>query len=432
MRATIEWSYELLTEDERRLLGRLSVFENGWTLESAEEICGGEIEVLDTLSTLVEHSLVTPTTALSSGPRFRMLEMIRAFAHDRLEDSGELPEMCSRHLGHFAALSKEGGPALQSPQHVVWLERLSPEWGNLRAAWSYALNVGDYDRAVDIGSCMYVLAWSLGRLRELLPLMDRSYELRSSLHGDQLGQLLLGEAATHYTIGDRVSAERFLDEFDAARDKIDLPPVEGAALLYRAFLASDRGDIEEVRRRLDAAEQVLGDAGDLWTLGFCRSTRGTHAMAEGRFERALQFHAEALELAAKSGNEVLAMQSRVMEAVSWLELGNTAEAVSALKDSLVYLDRYPYSELSVYAYEAAAAVAFVGGDLEVSGQLIGAADMVRATTAVIVWGFLRAEREAFLAGVESTLGQMEFERLRSEGASLSPPQATALVRALVE
>src|SRR5207302_5454030 len=125
LRATIEWSYELLSKEEKALFARLSVLAGGRTLEAAEEVAEAH---LDTLGSLVDKSLVRHTNE-----RFWMLETIREYAAERLEESGEAEELRHRHAENFLALAEEAYPNLKgSPK--VWLERLEAEHDNLRAA----------------------------------------------------------------------------------------------------------------------------------------------------------------------------------------------------------------------------------------------------------------------------------------------------------
>ena len=149
MRATLEWSHELLSEPERVLFRRLSVFAGGWTLEAAEEVCSGEgieeSEVLDVLSELVERSLVVAEAGQEEVPRFRMLEPIRQYGQELLEESGESEALRSRHAAYYLKLA-EGADAEEAQSEfrrarpAAWLERMEAEHANLRAALSWSLD----------------------------------------------------------------------------------------------------------------------------------------------------------------------------------------------------------------------------------------------------------------------------------------------------
>ncbi|MGE7386873.1 AfsR/SARP family transcriptional regulator [Streptomyces sp. NPDC004126] len=136
LRAVIDWSWELLTPPERTLLGRLSVFAGGFTLESAESVCAGAgtpaDEVLDLLGRLVDRSLVVP--AAGAATRYRMLESVLAYSRERLDETGTAADVRHRHALHFTELAEQAAPLLRGPAQRQWLHRLDAESPNLRAA----------------------------------------------------------------------------------------------------------------------------------------------------------------------------------------------------------------------------------------------------------------------------------------------------------
>ena len=151
LRAAIDWSYNLLSESERVLLNRLSVFMGGWTLPAAEAICADEgmeeYEILDTLTQLVEKSLVVAEGA-SSGKevggkkRYSLLETVRQYGRDKLLESGEGEGLRGRHLDWFLELAEQAEPELLGPDQMEWTDRLEVEHDNLRAALEWALGSG--------------------------------------------------------------------------------------------------------------------------------------------------------------------------------------------------------------------------------------------------------------------------------------------------
>jgi predicted ATPase len=137
--ATIGWSHDLLTEDERRLYRRLSLFAGGWTLEAAERVCGpddsGDSEVLDLLTRLVDKSMVITEGGASGVERYRLLETLRQYAQERLAESGEGDAMRDRHFEYYLALVTTAHVQVAVPrQRDGWLHRLDADVDNLRAA----------------------------------------------------------------------------------------------------------------------------------------------------------------------------------------------------------------------------------------------------------------------------------------------------------
>jgi predicted ATPase len=162
LRATMEWSYELLSESERTLLRRLSVFAGGWTLEAAEEVCGGEglgearvsnPPVLDLLTQLVDKSLVL-VSQQDGDARYRLLETVRQYASEKLDGSGEAEKLRGRHAAWFLALAERAEPHLKGRRQLEWLGRLETEHENLRSAMRWLIDEGEVETAVR-------LAWAL-------------------------------------------------------------------------------------------------------------------------------------------------------------------------------------------------------------------------------------------------------------------------------
>jgi len=146
LRATIEWSYELLQEEEKRLFARLAIFAGGCTLEAAEEVALAD---LDTLQSLVNKSLVRHT-----GERFWMLETIREYAAEQLKDSSEAEMLQRRHAEHFLALGEEAEPFTSVEYSGEWIERLEREHDNLRAALDHLAASGEHELGLQLAGAL--------------------------------------------------------------------------------------------------------------------------------------------------------------------------------------------------------------------------------------------------------------------------------------
>jgi predicted ATPase/DNA-binding SARP family transcriptional activator len=148
LRASIDWSYNLLSEPERVLLRRLSVFAGGWRLQAAEQVCADPSEtqnaiqegnVLELLSGLVDKSFVAPIRTRSGRNRFQMLETVRQYAHEKLFESGEAQAMRDRHLGYYLELVEQQAPKIRGPEQLQRLDQFERELDNLRLAMEWGL-----------------------------------------------------------------------------------------------------------------------------------------------------------------------------------------------------------------------------------------------------------------------------------------------------
>lgn len=166
LRALIDWSYDILSQNERLLLRRLSIFAGGWTLEAAETVCAGEgiesYEVLELLSQLVNKSLaIVIETSQPMGyarspqesSRYRMLETIRQYAREKLLEAGEGEEIRNSHFDYYLQMGEKIVPELFGPKELVWMVWLDQEWDNLRAAVEWSLETRP-DAGLELVNCL--------------------------------------------------------------------------------------------------------------------------------------------------------------------------------------------------------------------------------------------------------------------------------------
>ncbi|HEV2238114.1 MAG TPA: helix-turn-helix domain-containing protein [Ktedonobacterales bacterium] len=184
--ALFEWSHDLLSEAERVLLRRLSVFAGGWSLEAAQAVCGeglGE-DVLETLEHLADKSLIDVATPIDAAEgRYRLLETIRQYARDKLLASGEAEQVRDRHLEHFAQLAEAAEPHLRRAEQMAWVERLEREHDNLRAALTRALETGKRQSALRLAGALSYF-WDLRGHSEGRRWLDDALELDTRQQGE--------------------------------------------------------------------------------------------------------------------------------------------------------------------------------------------------------------------------------------------------------
>ena len=171
LEATIQWSYELLTDEERAVLQRLSVFSGGWTLEAAESVTGdgiliAEEQVLELLSALVNKSLVVVDLQSPAEARYRLLRIVRQYGLERLEDLGEAGSLQTRHLDFFMDLVRKAGTGLRTAQSPYWLKRLDAEQDNLRAALAYGQAADRYGEALELAVGLFWFWQTRGYINE--------------------------------------------------------------------------------------------------------------------------------------------------------------------------------------------------------------------------------------------------------------------------
>ncbi|HVD34439.1 MAG TPA: AAA family ATPase, partial [Rubrobacter sp.] len=158
LKGTLDWSHDLLSEPEKVLFRRHSVFAGGWSLKTAETVVSGdgveEGEVLELLSGLVEKSLVLAEEHEGSGVRYRMLEPVKQYAREKLEEGGESETVLRHHADFFLTLAEQARPVLRGPEDKKWLERLETEHDNMRSALSFALESEEVELALRLAGVL--------------------------------------------------------------------------------------------------------------------------------------------------------------------------------------------------------------------------------------------------------------------------------------
>jgi predicted ATPase/DNA-binding NarL/FixJ family response regulator/transcriptional regulator with XRE-family HTH domain len=225
LRALIDWSYDLLSDPERILLGRLAVFAGGFTLEAAESVCaeGNKNEILDLLSSLVQKSLVL--LKLDDQPRYGLLETIRQYAREKLVESGEADAARDFHLDYFMKFAEATAPKLHGPEQMQALDRLDSELDNVRAALEWSLREGRAEKGLRLAGALAWFwerrgYWSEGRARieRLLNQPDAAPRTLIRANGLVAASLLANSLAAAWVGGSKASHPYLEEAITIARE----------------------------------------------------------------------------------------------------------------------------------------------------------------------------------------------------------------------
>lgn len=355
LRAMIDWSWEPLSGPERSVLRRLAVHAEGCGLEAAEVVCGGEgVEpgtVVDVLGRLVDRSLVVCEHGVL-GPRYRLLESVRAYNLERLAEAGEAERFRSRHARHYTALAGRADPLLRGAGQCHWLETLDAEAANVRTALDTLVRHGAVDDVLRLVTDM-AWYWSLrGRLGEALRSLRAALALPGEadptlraaartwlvgldvLAGGRIDPAVVDEAAAITdaatrsralwflgyvlnTVADLGRAEQLTDQ---ALDGFRLLGDRWGTAAGLADVASQliaRGELARAREAAEESAAIFAGLGDRWGQVQASFVLGTLAEFEGRYADAARLHKESLHRA-----EQLGLWPEVSYQLSWL--GRTA------------------------------------------------------------------------------------------------------------
>lgn len=364
LRATLDWSYELLDAEQRRLLARLAVFAGGCTFGAAEAVCGAE---LDTLQALVERSLVR-----TYGERYSMLPTLREYGLERLEQTGEAEELRRLHARWFVGLVHSEGLDVHAPRTPALLGRVRAERENFRGALEWAAESGDREAVARLVYPLTFYWWeSEGQLQEAGRWVGMALEhLAEYPPWLTVGVL---QAATHLAMsrGDNEQALAFSEQARAILPQVDDPNIVCDVMFSEGVLASQRGDIDYART---ATEDVVRYSREhnLRRLSSGLVNLGDIAIEQGRLDEARALQEEALAcsetptstatcVALINLSEIAALQGRYRDAAS---VGRTALATA--------LDHGDQLRAVGATFHIAWALAELG-ELERSGRLLGTA-----------------------------------------------------------
>jgi predicted ATPase len=300
LRATIDWSHELLEPEERRLFARLSVFAGGWSREAAEAICASDlsIDVLDGLESLLDKSLVRREDMPDDQLRFDMLETIREYAKERLEEDGDAVRVRRLHASYYRNLAEAAEPDLTGPESGRWIEILTRETPNLRMALQWALDSGetsDLEEGLFTAGALWRYWQLTGSLREAAEWLDRLLAHPASAAPTAArAKALRGDGGIEYWRNDMAKSRQLYEQSVAIYRGLDDKAGLAAALNDLAYLPMLAGELELARSMFGEARQLFEAAGDQWQAALAQFNlaslsffTGDHAEARRLMDTAL-------------------------------------------------------------------------------------------------------------------------------------------------
>ena len=429
LRATIDWSYELLDEDEKTLFGRLSVFAGGSTLEAIEEICDpqGELEALEVAGSLLEKSLLRREEGSDGESRFVMLETIQEYAREKLEESGEAEETRRRHAALFVALAERAHPELRGPDQVGWMRRLGRENDNLRAAIVWALSSGEAETAARLCWALWPFWWYRGNHREGRRLAEAALQDGADLPPELRIRATVCAEIMAYGQADNEAVARYAGELlESSRRAGRDPYAEAYANGGLGLVALNRGDLQEATMRLEGALPLFLESGEVWTAAQAHTWMGTVLLLQGDRDGAVARFEEGLALARRIGDRTGIYNALYTLAQVALLGGELEPATSGFVEGMGLSEEMGDLANAAYCLEGLAAVAGARGEAQRSACLFGAAQGLLETIGVPVWTSYKPDRSLYertMADLREALGEAAYQAAFSEGRAMPPERA---------
>jgi len=436
LRNTIEWSYLLLNNDERRLFARLAIFRGRRSLDAIEAICneGLSLPVADCLASLLDKSLVQRTETPAGDARYVLLETLREFAQEQLEASGEFDTLRRTHAAYFAEWAENAEPELRQANQRHWYHLWGMEIDNLRAALASALESGEITVGIRIVSGTTLYWRAFGRqdegirwIQQLLARMDEAppaYHVRLLRSAASLSYYRDKEAALQYSrravqiarrLGDTAQLAAALQSFGSF----------GSSLLETPEAESVAAALREAQGLFEALGDSRGRAFVLNTIGEQARLRGNHAQARRAYEESIAIFEQIGDL------RCLYSELFNLAFVAQHE-GNHQEALQLLFRSLALCQ-----ELGSAADLACELLAFAGllgalGQPVGAARLFGAADASLLQTDTLLDPNDLPEHDRSVVFVRKQIGEEAFAAAWAEGHEMTLDQAIAYIHTLAD
>jgi predicted ATPase/DNA-binding SARP family transcriptional activator len=422
LRATIDWSFELLTADAQRLLTQLSVFAGGFSVDSMTAVAGSEMG-LEQLDTLVTASMVH-----ASDDRYQLLEVMRDYAAERL---GSDLEPRSRHAEHFAGLAATAEQQLSGADQSIWLERLEVERDNLRVALDW-LAAGEDTAAAELhmaaalGRFWYVR----GHIREGMSRLQHAIGRAGRGDDASLAKALRAASALAVIQGDyslaNELATRSLSSYRRLGDRAGV----ARSLNNLGAIQHARGELDVAAATLEECIRECAEVGDDRLLALAQNNCGDAALSQREFDTAAAHFAQSLAILQKLGDSANVARSMYNLGAVAIEQNRLEDAGRLLAQSISLSEQVGDHEDIAWCLIAFAAIASRTQQTHDGARMLGFTVALLDEIGATMKPFERSLYERTREALDSALGSTQFDTAVSEGERLQLSDAVSLASAL--
>jgi len=408
LRATLEWSHSLLSEPERALFRRLSVFVGGFTLEAAEAVCAGkgiaERDVLDLLAALVDKSLVWTDASDPLTLRYGLLETLRQYAVERLMEAAEIDTVLCQHAQQCLEVAEEAEPHLLLASQRPWLDKLEHDLGNFRAALRWSIDVGDADTGVRLAGALYRVWFLRGYVREGRRWLEQVLALPGHAPSGARALAHRGCGLMAYAEGDYAAARAQTEEALRLARELDDKPLICGALNNLAIVLIDQADYQGARAYCEAGLAVARELVGAPYMGILLNNLGVGAVYSGDYAAAIPVLEESLAIAsAERRFELMAWATGNLGNAAYYQ-GDLTTAAARYKQSLRLGVDVGDKRIIAERLEELAWVAAAESRFETAARVFGAAEALRETIGATMPPANRAAYDRALTSTAAHLG----------------------------
>ncbi|MBX3282633.1 MAG: tetratricopeptide repeat protein [Acidobacteria bacterium] len=429
MRGAIAWSYDLLDRDEKQLFTILSVFAGGFTLDLAEAIgADSGIEILDTVSSLLDKNLIERMKRQKDESRFRMLVVVCDFASEQLEKIGAGDEIRERHAALFAEMAERAAPELVGSKGAEWLERLEDEHENLRAALKWTVEFKP-EMALAIVASLQKFWWRRGHLTEGVEWTERILDANGGTADPELlASAYRGISSLLWSRGEFDRAVTYAEMgLKIARQTGNKRLVINA--LHSVGTAKhNQGDFTGAQEFSEKALKMAREEGETFEAAELANALGELARHRDDYAAAQSLYEEALENARRSGFQQLNMLAAINLAAVACQMKDYPASHAYTIESLRISEKMGNSVSVGYALERFAALAVIGNEMERAALLSGAMETIYEAAGYKIEEVDRLFLDQYLDKARSAMGYERFEKAQQIGKAMSVKDAIALAR----
>lgn len=382
LQSVVDWSYELLSTDERQLFEQVAVFQGTFSLTSAEDVCrrdASNTSVAALLWRLVDKSLLNSETS-SDGRRYRLIETLKEYALQRLSDRGDLARFRQRHAEHFLGLAERAGAALRGPNQYHWVAGLEREHSNLRAAMEWFIENGQRESVTRLAGSIYAF-WDLGgHYGEGRRWLTRALASPEGVAPAARVRALMGSATLAVMQGDLLAANALCAEvIHLSRAHGDYEGLSHA-LQFGGLAAIFASDLDTADQLIVESLQAARIAGQTWLEGWALEFQAAVELARSHYDAAIRLATESAELSRPDGDPECAAWALVTIALAHIEIGHVDLAIAPLRESLIAFRQLGVSWGLSMAILACAEIAALQGDLSSAAFFLGASEHLRLSS----------------------------------------------------
>jgi predicted ATPase len=435
MRAAISWSHNLLDARERLVFERLAVFAGGFDLEAVEAVVAGgpilQSQVLGVVRRLVDQSLVVREGSHGDHARYRLLEPVRQYALECLENQPEEASVIRRrHAAYFVALAETANSFMRGPEQVHWIERLTDEYPNLCATMTWLLAQKDLTTAAHFGYMLWLFLWMRNHLGEGLRWTEQVLSHLPNSPSIARGEALLTTCVLLYGQANYARAMPLAEECLEQYRILDDPIGIALGVTMVGLTAAGLGLYEKATQFIEKGVALHLAVGDTWSAAMALSYWAPIVLSQGQYCRAAALAEQALQLARTRGDRIGAYSAHYNLALVAQAEDNTSSAQEHFCEALALAVEMGDEGNIASCLKGLGSLAASGGEHVYAAQLWGAAETLLDTHGAAVYAYTldRALYERMLSTARACTDPRVWDAAWAKGRAMPLGEAVAIAQ----